>query len=93
MLLVDGSSETELFRHLSNHLFGDRNIRSTKFMRVNFFLEMFKISKMLKKIEKRFFASEIIASELVSLIVPIKTRILANSSQCVKKQSQDLTYQ
>ena len=48
---------------------------------------------MLKKSEKSFFVSEIIASELVSLIVPIKTRILANSSQCVKKQSQDLTYQ
>ena len=48
---------------------------------------------MLKKSEKHFFVSEIIASELVSLIVPIKTRIFANSSQCVKKQSQDLTYQ
>ena len=49
--------------------------------------------KMQQKRGKNIFLSEIIASELVSLVVPIKARILAKSSQCVKKQPQDLTYQ
>ena len=30
MLLFEGSSERELFRHLSNHVFGARNIRNKK---------------------------------------------------------------
>ena len=36
MLLVDGSFERGLFRHLSNHVFGVCSFRNTKFMRVIF---------------------------------------------------------
>ena len=35
-LLLDASSETRLFRHLSNHVFGVRNFRSRKSMRTSF---------------------------------------------------------
>ena len=37
MLLVDGSSDTGLFRHLSDHVFGGLNFGNTKSMRVIFF--------------------------------------------------------
>ena len=37
MLLVEGSSETALFRHLSDSVFGVRNFENTKSMRVIFF--------------------------------------------------------
>ena len=40
-----------------------------------------------KKIQKKLFVSEIIASELVALVVPIKTRILVIGTQCVNRQS------
>ena len=43
MLLVERSSETGHFRHLSNHVFGVRKFRNTKVMRVTFFFKMFKI--------------------------------------------------
>ena len=36
MLLVDRFSETELFRDLSNYVFGFRNFGNTKSMTVNF---------------------------------------------------------
>ena len=42
---------------------------------------------MQKKKEKKFFVSEIIASELVALIVSIMKRILVIGSECVNKQS------
>ena len=42
-ILVEGSSETGLFRHLSNYVFGVRNFDLTKSMRVIFFFKMFKI--------------------------------------------------
>ena len=71
MLLVEESSQTGLFRHLSNHVFGVRNFENKKAMRVIFFFhdnENFSmISKMQQKIKKKFFLFEIIASELVSL--------------------------
>ena len=44
MLLVDGSSETGPFRHLSNRVFGVRNFNDTKSMKVIFFLLMFKFN-------------------------------------------------
>ena len=48
--LVKGSSETGLFRHLSNHVFGVRNFVNTKAMTVIFFfLEAFKILKKFQK--------------------------------------------
>ena len=71
MLLVEGSSETGLFRHFSNHVFGVHNFGSTKALGVFYDFKMFKIysrfQKCSKKIRKKFFVSEIIASELVSL--------------------------
>ena len=70
MLLVKGSSETELFMHLSNHVFGVLNFGNTKAMRVIFFFKTFKVSARLQKSSKnleKLFVSEIIASELVSL--------------------------
>ena len=45
MLLVKGSSETGLVRHLSNHVFGVRKFKSTSAMRVILFLKMFKIER------------------------------------------------
>ena len=44
MLLVEGSYEMGLFRHLSNHVLGVRNFGNTKSMRVIFFFQTFKIS-------------------------------------------------
>ena len=71
MLLVEESSQTGLFRHLSNHVFGVRNFGNKKAIRVIFFFhdnENFSmISKMQQKIKKKVFLFEIIASELVSL--------------------------
>ena len=70
MLLVKGSHETGLFRHLSNHIFGVRSFGNTKTMRVIFFSKRLKFQIDLKngpKIEKKFFVSAIIASELLSL--------------------------
>ena len=42
MLLFDGSSETGLFRHLSDYVFGVRNFRKTKSMTVIFFFKYLK---------------------------------------------------
>ena len=70
MILVEGSSETGLFRHLSNHVFGVRNFGNTKSMRVIFVSKCSKFNtdlKNFKKSEKKFFVSEIITSELISL--------------------------
>ena len=73
MLLVDGSSETGLFRHLSNHVFGVRNFGNTKSMTVIFsqkVQDLIYIWKMDEEIEETFFVSEISASELVALNCP-----------------------
>ena len=71
ILLVESSSETGHFRHLSDYVFGVRNSENRKAMRVIFFFQTFKISARVqessRKIEKKFFLSEIIASELVRL--------------------------
>ena len=48
---------------------------------------------MQQKTEKNLFVSEIIAPELVSLNVPMKTKIIFIGRQCVKKQSQDFASQ
>ena len=60
MLVVKGSSEMGLFRHLSNNVF------LSPAMRVIFSLKMFKIEskflKIKKKIKIMFFVSQIIAS-------------------------------
>ena len=61
MLLVERSSETELFRHLSNHVFGVCKLVNTKAVREIFFLKYSKdLHKMQQKFEKEFFVSKII---------------------------------
>ena len=53
MLLLEGSSETGSFRHLSNHVLRVRNFGNTKALRVIFFSKMFKIvSRFQKCIQK-----------------------------------------
>ena len=42
MLLVEGCSETGLFRHLSDYVFGVRNFENTKSMKVIFFFKYLK---------------------------------------------------
>ena len=54
MLLVEGSSERGLFRHLSNHVFGVRHFRNAKSMRIIFWWEIFKISCRLQQCTKKF---------------------------------------
>ena len=52
MLLVQGSSETGVFRHLSNKSFGFRKFEKTSAMRIIFFLKMFKIEYKFRKWKK-----------------------------------------
>ena len=70
MLLLEGFSETGLFRHLSNHVFRVRNFGNTKAVRVNFFPKCSKLNldfkNEAKNLEKSFL-SQIIAFELESL--------------------------
>ena len=70
MLLVEGSSRMRLFTHFSKHVFWGPEVQNTSAMKVIFFLKMFKIesifTKCKRKIKKRFFVSEIIASENVA---------------------------
>ena len=42
MLLVEGSSETGLFRYMSNHDFRVHNLGNTKAVRVAFCFKLFK---------------------------------------------------
>ena len=49
MLLVEGSSQTGLLRHLSDNFFAVRNFGNTKSIRVIFFLKLFKISYRFRK--------------------------------------------
>ena len=59
ILLVEGSSEAGLFRHLSDHVFGGGNFGNTKSMRVIIRLKIVKIysrfKKCSKKLRKSFF--------------------------------------
>ena len=74
MLLVEGSSKTKLFRHLSNHVLEVINFGNTKPMMVIFLFKSFKFwetfQKCSKKSRKKFFVSQVIACELVSLNCP-----------------------
>ena len=84
MLLVKGSSEKELFRHLSNHVFGVRNFRNTKAMRVMFFFKRFRISAWLQKSRKRlrktfFFTDNCIWIGIVKLSL-LRTGYLSSES-------------
>ena len=69
MLLLQGSSETGLFRHLSDYVFGVRNIEIKKCIRVIFFFKIFKFIldfKYAEKTEKKINVSDIFASDFVS---------------------------
>ena len=52
ILLVKGSSETGLFRRLSNHVFRVRNFGNTQSIGVMFLFKTFKISARLQKSSK-----------------------------------------
>ena len=71
MLFVEGSSETRLFRHLSNHVFWSPEFRKYIGYEGHLFLKKFQnlmyISEMERKIEQGFFVSEITVSELIAL--------------------------
>ena len=70
MLLAAGFSEIGYFRNLSDYVFGIRNFGNTKSMRVIFVSKCSKFNtdlKNFKESEKKFFVSEIITSELISL--------------------------
>ena len=68
ILLLEASSETRLFRHLSDYVFGVRIFENTKSIEGHLFLfKILKINRDFKNAAKKFFDSEIIASELVSL--------------------------
>ena len=54
MLLFEGSSETGLFRHLSDHVFGVHNFGNTNSMRVIFFFKILKICAWFQKCNKKF---------------------------------------
>ena len=70
MLLVEGSSETRLSRHLHSHV-QSRQFRKYKRSEGNLFLKKIQnlvyISKMLRETAEKSFFSETITSELVSL--------------------------
>ena len=71
MLLVEGSSETWLFKLLTNRVFPSAEVQKDNSYEVHLFFEnvqnWIEISKMLKKIQKIFFVSEIIASESIAI--------------------------
>ena len=70
MLLVERFSETGIFKHLSDYVFGVRTFEITKSMRVTFFPKCSKFNLDFKhganNLEK-VFVSAIIVSELVLL--------------------------
>ena len=53
MLLVEGSSETRLFRHLSNPFFRVRKFKNTSAQRIIFFLKMSKNEYRFRKCTKK----------------------------------------
>ena len=67
MLLQEASSETGLLKHYLTTFFGVCNVKNTSATRVIFFFKMLKFKsrfqKDAKKMQKKFFVSEIIASE------------------------------
>ena len=53
ILLFEASSETRLFRHLSDYVFGVRNFENTKAMRLILFFKMFKVQTKFQKCSKK----------------------------------------
>ena len=71
MLLVEGSSEAELFRNLSNHVFWSPSVQKHVSYEGIFCLKMFKSESRFSKSKKIFgkclFVSQIIASKDVGI--------------------------
>ena len=71
MLPVKGSFETGLFGHISSHVFRSAYFQKEISYEGHLFFEnvlnLMQISKMQKKMDKKLFVFEIIASELVAL--------------------------
>ena len=71
MLLLEGSCEVGLFRHLSHHLFRSPYYPKSVGYEGHLFLEnvqnLIQISVIERNIKKNSFVSEIIVSELVAL--------------------------
>ena len=53
MLVIEGSSETKLLRHLCNHVFRSPKFQNTSAMKVIFFWKMFKIKSKVTKCKKK----------------------------------------
>ena len=53
ILLVEASSDTGLFRHLSNYVFRIRNFGNTKAVRVIFFFKIFNIEFRFEKVSEK----------------------------------------
>ena len=66
MLLIEGTSETRLLRHLSNHVFGVPKFKNTSAMCSKLNLNVENAKKKLKN-HKLFLVSEIIPSENVAI--------------------------
>ena len=54
VLLVEGFSETALFRHLSNHVFQDPKVQKHISIRSYFFSKIFKLKSKLRTFKKKF---------------------------------------
>ena len=70
LLLVGGSSQTGLFRHLSNQVFKNPQVQKYMSAEGDLFFKMVKIESRFRKCKKnlkKYFFSEIIASEDVAI--------------------------
>ena len=71
MLLVEGSSDTGLFRKLSKQVFRSPEVQKYISYTGHLFFENVQnwiyVSEMQERIEKKFFVSEIIASEDIAI--------------------------
>ena len=97
MLLLEGSSETKLFRHLCDYVFGVRNFGNKKVIRVIFFFKTFRISARFEKCSKKLWKSFLFLRQLhlnwYRYLVSFHNTTLFISSQRANKQSQDLACQ
>ena len=81
MLLLEGSSETRVFRDFSDHVFGGRNLGNPKSMRVIFFFVILKsyswFQKCSTKLRKKiFFRDNLIWTYIVQLSL-LRTRYVS----------------
>ena len=78
MLLVEGSSQTRLFRHLPNHVFCSVQFPKYLSYKGNLFFQnvqnLILVPKTQKKIQKRLFVFQIIASEFIALKLSLLRR-------------------